>query len=36
MGQHLLYADTEGVWSLDVTTGAVRKVGDGVLGLWLD
>ncbi len=35
-GRHLIYADEQGVWSLDVASGTPAKVGAGVLGVWMD
>lgn len=35
-GQRLLYADDNGVNTLDVVTGQTRRIGPGVLGLWME
>ncbi|MBA3947196.1 MAG: hypothetical protein H0X37_21875 [Herpetosiphonaceae bacterium] len=35
-GRHLIYADDQGVWSLDVASGTPTKVAAGVLGVWMD
>jgi hypothetical protein len=35
-GSRLLYADTDGVYTLDVRSGQSQRVSDGVLGLWAD
>lgn len=35
-GNRLLYATAEGVFALDVASGATQRIGDGVLGLWME
>ncbi len=35
-GNRLIYATTEGVYTLDVASGQTRLVSSGVLGLWMD
>jgi TolB protein len=35
-GKRLVYADADGVWTLDAATGATRKVDQGVLGMWIE
>ena len=35
-GSRLLYAETDGVYTLDVRSGQSQQVSDGVLGLWSD
>lgn len=35
-GSRLLFATTDGVYTLDVNSGENRVVSDGVLGVWLD
>ena len=34
-GERLVYADEDGVWTLDVTTGDAQQAGTGVLGMWI-
>jgi TolB protein len=33
--QRLVFADTEGVWTVDAESGETSKVADGVLGMWI-
>ncbi|GAC1561002.1 MAG: hypothetical protein NVS2B7_35310 [Herpetosiphon sp.] len=35
-GKRLLYAATDGVWTLDVASGASTRVATGELGVWMD
>ena len=35
-GRRLVYADQEGVWTLDVTSGTATRIGDGILGMWIE
>ena len=35
-GERLVYADRDGVWTLDVATGAAVRVDSGVLGMWIE
>ncbi len=35
-GTALVYADTAGVWQLDTASGAVTRLADGVLAMWMD
>lgn len=35
-GNRLLYATDEGVFALDVRSGGTQRIGDGVLGLWME
>lgn len=35
-GQRLLYAAADGVYTLDVRTGAAARIAPGVLGLWME
>ena len=35
-GNRLLYATGDGVFALDVRDGATQRIGDGVLGLWME
>lgn len=35
-GTHLIYATQDGVYTLDVQSSSTTRVGDGVLGFWLE
>ena len=34
-GRRLVYADQDGVWTLDTADGTTTRAGDGILGMWI-
>ena len=36
MSRRLVYADTAGVWTLDVESREATRVAPGVIGLWIE
>jgi hypothetical protein len=34
-GRLLVYPDQDGIWTLDITNGATTRIGDGILGMWI-
>lgn len=34
-GRRLVYADRDGVWTVDTTNGVKSRAGDGILGMWI-